>query len=128
MLQTVLVVDDDPDIRMIAEMSLGDLGGLRVFTASDGADAVREAERLRPDLMLLDVMMPVLDGPSTLALLRASKVPDTPVVFLTAKTRPADVQALLDAGGDAVIAKPFDPITLPDEVRAAWERCRKKRP
>ena len=113
----ILLVDDEDDIRTIAEMSLGAVGGFEVVTASSGAAALEIAGRERFDGVLLDVMMPELDGPSTLARLRETGV-DVPVVFLTAKVQASDREALEAAGAAGVIAKPFDPMELPDQVRA----------
>ncbi len=113
----VLVVDDDDIIREVAKLALEVVGGWQVSTASNGVDAGRAAARERPDVVLLDVMMPGLDGPATAALLAEQDVTrDVPVIFMTAKT------ALADAGLDAipnvvgVISKPFDPMALAGEI------------
>ncbi len=113
----ILLVDDEDDIRAVAAMSLGTVGGFEVLTASSGAEAVEVAGRERLDAILLDVMMPGLDGPSTLARLREAGV-TVPVVFLTAKVQQADRRALEEAGAAGIVAKPFDPMGLPGEVSA----------
>jgi two-component system alkaline phosphatase synthesis response regulator PhoP len=121
----ILVVDDDDGIREVAQMSLEMVGGHEVLTSSCGYDGVVRAREARPDAILLDVMMPGLDGPATFARLQAD--PDTrgiPVILLTAKLQPADRARFAEIGVRAVIAKPFDPMTLSDEVAdiLGWTR------
>ncbi len=114
----VLLVDDEEDVREIARLSLGRVGGMDVIEASNGPDAVALAAREKPDFVLLDMMMPGMDGPATLQALRAN--PETSlirVVFLTAKALPSEVDRLRQLGAVAVITKPFDPMTLAIEVR-----------
>ena len=123
----VLLVDDENSIREIAQLSLERVGGWEVVAAASGKEAIVAASSRGPfALVLIDVMMPGLDGPSTLARLRggalAAKVP---VVFLTAKLQPADRARLHEIGAAGVIAKPFDPMTLPaqlEELLKAGER------
>lgn len=120
----VLVVDDDDAIREVATLALELVGGLRVSTASSGDAAWQSALRDRPDAVLLDVMMPGLDGPSTLAKLRRDpRTRDIPVIFLTAKTQ-AGRPPWRDLDIAGVIAKPFDPMTLAAEVGGLlrWQR------
>jgi CheY-like chemotaxis protein len=111
-----LLVDDEDDIRRVARMSLERVGGWEVVDARSADDAVAAAREGTFDAVLLDVMMPDVDGPSTLALLRPLIGPDVPVVFLTAKVQPADVARLRELGAAGVIAKPFDPMGLPGEL------------
>ncbi len=114
----VLLVDDEPDIRRIGQLSLERVGGWQVVPASSRAEALAAAGRERPDVILLDVMMPVADGPTTLARLREqADTAEIPVIFMTAKVQQHEVQRLLGLGAVGVIPKPFDPMTLPDEVR-----------
>lgn len=122
-LQHVLCVEDEPDIRLIAQLALETVGGLRVSLCAAGGEAVEAARRERPDLVVLDVMMPGLDGPGTLKALRED--PDTaalPVVFMTAKVQPAEVSQLMALGALAVVAKPFDPMQLAGQLREIWSR------
>jgi two-component system OmpR family response regulator len=122
MIERVLVVDDDADIRAIVRIALESIAGWRVGFATNGADAVASARRERPDVILLDVMMPDQDGPTTLAQLKSD--PETraiPVLFVTAKVRREEVNALLSLGARGVIGKPFDPIELPSEILRALE-------
>jgi len=116
----VLIVDDEPDIRRIARLSLVRLGGMEVIEAGDGDEGLRQARDERPDAILLDVMMPGRDGPNTLAALQSD--PGTaaiPVVFLTAKAMPAELGRLRSLGAVGVLTKPFDPMTLAADLRAA---------
>jgi CheY-like chemotaxis protein len=114
----LLLVDDEADIRLVAGMSLERVGGWQVVATGSAGEAVDAARAGRFDGILLDVMMPDVDGPATLALLRPIVGPDVPVVFLTAKVGAVDRQRL-EALGAGVVAKPFDPIALPDQVAAA---------
>lgn len=115
----ILYVDDEADIREIAEMSLSLDPDFEVRTAGGGQDALSQIATWRPDMVLLDVMMPGMDGPAVLARLREKpETANLPVVFVTARAQKSDIQnfATLDAVG--VIAKPFDPISLAAQVRA----------
>ncbi len=113
-----LLVDDDPDIRTIGRLSLANVGGLDVTLAGSGLEGIDLARSVKPDVILLDVMMPELDGPSTLQRLRADPVlRPIPVIFMTAKVQPHEVEQYRAMGAAGVIAKPFDPMTLADEVR-----------
>jgi len=121
-LRRVMCVEDDADIRMILEFSLGSLGGYEVLACSGGRAALARAGSFRPDLVLLDVMMPDLSGPETLeALRRLPEMQGVPVVFITAKAMPEEVEKLLDYGATGVIVKPFDPVSLPQQIRIYWE-------
>lgn len=114
----VLYVDDEPDIREIAEMSLGLDPGFEVRTAGSGAEALELVKTWVPGIILLDVMMPQMDGPTLLARLRETEALATvPVIFVTARAQRSEIQnfSTLDAAG--VIAKPFDPMTLAQQVR-----------
>ena len=115
----VLYVDDEPDIREIAQIALDLDPGLVVETVASGEEAIVKAAVWRPDLILLDVMMPDMDGPTTLACLRArDDTRSIPVVFITARTQTREVQRLRVLGARAVISKPFDPMLLAAQVRA----------
>jgi CheY-like chemotaxis protein len=122
-LEQVLYVDDDDDIREVAEMALTAVAGLKVCACSSGEEALTQARACRPQLILLDVMMPGMDGPTTLAALREDpELADTPVVFLTAKIQPAEVERYRSLGAADVIGKPFDPMTLGEQLRGIWAR------
>jgi len=118
----VLLVDDEDDIRSIAELSLRALGGWDVRTAASGVEALGATRDDAFDVIVLDVMMPELDGPSTLRRLREDGV-QTPVVFLTAKVQPTDRRALEEAGAAGMLAKPFDPMRLSDELARVLEEA-----
>jgi CheY-like chemotaxis protein len=111
----ILLVDDDPDIRQIAELSLRRIGKFEVELAASGPEALAAAARQAPDLVLLDVSMPGMDGPATLAGLRATS--PVPVVFFTATSSDEEVARLCALGAVAVIPKPFDVAALPRQVR-----------
>jgi len=118
----ILLVEDEPDILLIARAALKRVG-LSVATATDGAAALRAVADERPDLILLDWMMPELDGYETCARLKAD--PDTqqiPVVFLTAKTDERARAKCMELGALGCIAKPFDPLALGDQVLALWQQ------
>jgi CheY-like chemotaxis protein len=116
--RSVLLVDDDPSIRTVAEMSLGKIGRFEVVVVGSGAEALVAVRAKRPDVILLDVMMPGMDGPTTLGRLRAdAETASIPVIFLTAKVQNPEVERYLALGATGVIPKPFDPMTLPGEVR-----------
>lgn len=115
----VLIIDDDDDIRLIARMSLDRMGGMDVIDASGGADGVRKAQQEHPDVILLDMMMPAMDGSETLKALRSEPATAlTPVIFLTCKTAGAEVERMIGLGALGVLIKPFDPRTLSGDVRA----------
>ena len=121
----VLVVDDDEAVREVAKMALEVIGSWQVSTAGSAGEAVRVARTERPDAVLLDVMMPGVDGPGTVALLRDDPVTsELPVIFLTAKAGSGDSGSWAELGLAGVIAKPFDPLTLSAEIARllGWDR------
>lgn len=121
-LKTILYVDDEPDIREVVQMSLSLVEGLDVQTCESGERALQLLPELNPDLVLLDVMMPGMDGPSTLQKMRTlPRLAKIPVVFMTAKAMPQEVARFRELGAVAVIAKPFDPMRLSEQVYAIWE-------
>ena len=115
----VLIIDDDDDIRLIAGMSLRRVGGMDVIEASGGADGARKAQEEHPDVILLDMMMPIMDGSETLKLLRSlPETAGTPVIFLSCKAVGAEIDRMMALGAAGVLLKPFDPRTLSADVRA----------
>ncbi len=121
-LQRVLYADDEPDIRQIVQLALGLLPSVTAYTADGGQQAIEMASELRPDLVVLDVMMPDLDGPGTLQRLREDPLlKGIPVIFMTAKAMPQEVARFRAMGAAGVIAKPFDPMQLGKQVMALWE-------
>ncbi len=122
-LKLVLYVEDDPDIQMVAQMALEVVGGLTLRSCSSGREALQAVASCQPDLILLDVMMPDMDGPATLAQLRElAATATTPVIFMTAKVQAAEVAHYKSLGALGVIAKPFDPMLLAQQVRQLWEQ------
>ncbi len=114
----VLHVDDEPDIRELVEMSLTLDGDLSVKSCGCGPDALTAAAEWAPDIILMDVMMPNMDGPQTLGHLRANKrTAGIPVVFMTARAQPRELDHFRSLGAAGVIPKPFDPMTLATALR-----------
>lgn len=123
-LKSILLVDDDPSIRKVAELSLRRLGGWEVTVASSGREALALVQTFRPDLIVLDAIMPGMDGPSTLAALRKEVATrTTPVIFLTADSDPAAPERYAALGALGMVAKPFDALKLPDLVRALFAKA-----
>jgi CheY-like chemotaxis protein len=124
-LRRVMCVEDDVDIRMILEFSLATVGGYELRMCPGGRSALQEAPDFRPDLVLLDVMMPDLSGPETLQALREMPcMRGVPLVFMTAKAMPDELEQLLQHGATGLIVKPFDPMTLPKDILPYWEHGR----
>ena len=122
--RSVLYVDDDPDICVVVQTALCLLAGMEVHTACSGEMAIDMAFAKRPDLIVLDVMMPGLDGPATFARLRESPlIAATPIIFMTAKVMPSEVAHFLGLGAIGVVGKPFDPLRLGDELNALWNKA-----
>ena len=122
-LKRICYVEDEPDIRSIAEFALTELGGFAVEFCESGQQAIDKVPAFKPDLILLDVMMPGMDGIETFE--RLKEIPEieaTPIVFMTAKAMQDEVKRYLSLGAAAVIPKPFDPLTLPDQLREIWDR------
>ncbi|HKS17068.1 MAG TPA: response regulator [Planctomycetota bacterium] len=121
-LERILCVEDEEDIRRIQAIALEGLGGFKVKACASGAEAIQEAPAFAPQLILLDVMMPGMDGPTTLKSLRTlAGLEETPVIFVTAKVQPDEVDYYLEIGALGVISKPFDPMTLAAQLKDIWE-------
>ena len=119
-------MEDEPDIQAVAKLALEALGGFEVKICSSGKEALECAAAFSPDLILLDVMMPGMDGPTTLKAMRGrQELSLTPVVFMTAKVQPQEIMEYKNLGALDVIPKPFDPMTLADNVRKIWMRDNK---
>jgi CheY-like chemotaxis protein len=120
MARRILIIDDEDDIREVAALSLETVAGWEVMMAPSGAAGIVKAKEQVPDAILLDVMMPMMDGPTTFRELRA--LPETaniPVILLTAKVQAADQKRFSDLGVSAVMFKPFDPLTLAGDIARA---------
>ncbi len=122
-LRKIVYVEDERDIQTIAKLALEKLGGFEVEICSSGEEALRRAPALSPDLIMLDLMMPGMDGRATLKALRELPMfADTPVIFLTGKVQAQEIAQLERLGAIRVLAKPFDPMSLADEVKDAWRQ------
>ncbi|MEO5702699.1 MAG: response regulator [Gammaproteobacteria bacterium] len=120
-LNRIMMVDDEPDIRTVACLALEALGGFTVQLCGSGSEAATMASIFNPDLILLDVMMPGMDGPGTLKTLRdKAETAAIPVIFMTAKAQAQEVDHYKKLGALDVIAKPFDPMTLAATVKQIW--------
>ncbi|HBX38620.1 MAG TPA: hypothetical protein DEG76_15620 [Pseudohongiella sp.] len=117
----VMYVEDEPDIRAVAKLALEVVGGMTVSLCERGNLAVSQAERFLPQMILLDVMMPGMDGPSTLKALREHpQLHKVPVAFMTAKVQAHEIERFKSLGAVGVIPKPFDPMTLAQQVKDLW--------
>ncbi len=117
-IKNVLLVDDDMNIRTLAQMGLEGLTDWKVELAASGAEAIAKATELKPDLIILDVMMPGMDGPTTLSELRkVEALNDIPVIFMTAKAQTHELEQYQKMGAKGIITKPFDPMSLPDDIQ-----------
>lgn len=122
-LEHVLCIDDEEDILEVARMCLETVAGFRVSCLGSGAQAIEKAAGLSPDFVLLDVMMPGMDGPSTLRKLQEQPFIRTiPVAFMTARVQPSEIQEYLAMGAAGIIPKPFDPMALSDQITDIWNR------
>lgn len=124
-LKRVIVAEDDPDIAAVVTLALGRVGGLEVTTCADGRAVLDLVPNLVPDLFLLDVMMPEIDGLETLRRLELDpRTATVPVIFMTARIQPADLETYYRSGAAGVIAKPFDPLTLSQHLRQLYAESR----
>ena len=120
MTRRILIIDDEDDIRLVAAMSLETVAGWDVVEANSGRQGIEKASSEQPDAILLDVMMPEMDGPTTLLKLKASgKTAHIPVLLLTAKVQGADQRRFAEMGVEAILFKPFDPLTLALQISTA---------
>lgn len=121
-LKKILYVEDEPDIQTVASMALT-AGGFDVECYSSGEEALKRIPLYKPDLILLDVMMPGMDGPTTLKKIRENpESKDIPIIFMTAKVQAKEVEHYKQIGGMDVIAKPFDPMLLSQTIQEIWNR------
>lgn len=120
-LKKILHVEDEDDIRQITKLVLEAIGGFEVISCSSGEAALEKVRDFMPDLILLDVMMPGMDGPATLAALRQSAASaEIPIIFMTAKSQPHECERFMDLGAMGIITKPYDPQTLPEQLHTVW--------
>jgi len=122
-LTRILYIEDEPDIQAVAKLALETIGGYTLEVCSSGTEALEKGPSFAPDLILMDVMMPGMDGPTTLAELRKTpSLAKTPMIFMTAKVQPEEVSELKSLGAIDVIAKPFDPMTLSQVINDIWQK------
>jgi two-component system, OmpR family, response regulator len=124
----ILHIEDEVDIQEVARIALEDVGGFFVTVVGSGKEGLAAASRTQPDVILLDVMMPGMDGPTTLQELRRTPATASiPVIFMTAKAQTHEIERYLALGALGVITKPFDPMTLAEEVSALLKTNQKPR-
>lgn len=122
-LKRILCAEDEPDIQIIIQTIFESFGDYEVEICSNGLELLELAPTHMPDLIILDVMMPKLDGINTFARLKkANELKDIPVIFITAKAQAHEVKSLIETGALDVIIKPFDPLTLCKEIEEIWEK------
>ncbi|MDB5492274.1 MAG: response regulator receiver protein [Micavibrio sp.] len=120
----ILYIEDEPDIRALAEMMMQSLGGYTVKSCADGLSALEEAAGFQPDVIVLDVMMPGLSGPETLAKLRAlPATASTPAIFMTGKSQAHEIESLIALGAIGVIQKPFDPMSVAAKIQELMDQA-----
>lgn len=122
-LTRILYLEDEPDIQAVAKIALENVGGFELNICSRGHEALENAEAFNPDLLLFDVMLPDMDGPSTLEKIRqTTSLKTTPAIFMTAKVQPQEIAQYKSQGAIEVISKPFDPMTLAQQIRDIWDK------
>ena len=123
-LHKITYVEDEPDIREIARIALEEIGGFELDICGSGPEALQRSGGFQPDMFLLDVMMPGMDGMETFRVLRGMpEFASTPIAFMTAKVQDHEIRRYRDLGVAGVIVKPFDPVTLADSVRRLWAKA-----
>jgi CheY-like chemotaxis protein len=121
-LRRILLVDDDEDLRALVQLCLESLAGFEVMSLEEAPQALLALESFQPDLILLDVEMPGMDGLTAFSQIQQSGASPPPVIFLTARQSPGDITYYCALGALAVITKPFDPMALPQMLRALWQQ------
>lgn len=120
-LNHIIYVDDDAHIQEVAKLCLEMVGGFTVTCLQSGTELIQNIASIQADVILLDVMMPQKDGPATLQELKENPDFKTPVIFMTARVQPEDIQKYLQMGAVGVVPKPFDPMTISDQINTIWE-------
>lgn len=120
-LKHIMHVEDDPSIQQVAKIALEAVGGFNVYTCSSGKQALADYATVSPQLILLDVMMPGMDGPTTLQQLKQQfDLSQIPIVFMTAKVQSNEIASYKALGAVDVVVKPFDPMTLSSQLQQIW--------
>lgn len=126
-LERIMHIEDDPSIQEVARVALEIVGGFTVMSCSSGMEGLEKLEAFAPQLILLDVMMPEMDGPATLVKLRqTASAASLPVVFMTAKVQSHEIEEYHQLSAAGVIVKPFDPMTLANQLRHIWNNTREQ--
>lgn len=126
-MNNLLLIDDDPIVRRIAQISLTKIGKWNVTTAESGTSALQILQHSIPNLIMLDVLMPGMDGIETFECIKKlESLADVPIVFMTAKVQTHEVERYYELGITGVIVKPFDPIKLPIEVRKVYDHAKNR--
>lgn len=124
-LEKILVVDDDTDILEIVKLALSTVGNFSIETCTSGKEALEKVGSIKPQLILLDVMMPDMDGPTTLKKIKENpELSKVPIIFLTAKVQTHEIEQFKKLGAIDVIPKPFDPMTLSETVASIWSESK----
>lgn len=127
-LERVLHVEDDPSIILVTRVTLQKLGKMQVLSCESGKQALEKAATFNPQLILLDVMMPGMDGPTTLGELgKHMNLDNVLILFMTAKVQDAEIDYYHSIGARGVIIKPFDPMTLVDQLQRHWQQFRQEK-
>ncbi len=122
-LKRILYAEDEPDIQAVAKIALETVGGFELKVCNNGEEALANAVSYAPDLLLFDVMMPCMDGPTAFkSIKKLPEMANTPVIFMTAKVQPTEVAEYKELGAIDVIAKPFDPMTLAEQINTIWQQ------
>jgi len=122
-LQKILYAEDETDIQSITKMALETMGGYELNVCNNGQEALDAALEFKPDLILIDVMMPIMDGPTAIEKIRQlPTLENTPFIFMTAKVQRTEIDQYISMGALDVIAKPFDPMVLSETVATIFER------
>ena len=123
-LMKILYVEDERDIAEVARLALETVGGFSIETCENGRIALEKGPIFQPDLVLMDVMMPEMDGPTAFKeMQKIDELKNVPVIFMTAKVQATEIAEYKQMGAVDVIPKPFDPMTLADQVRQVWSAC-----
>jgi CheY-like chemotaxis protein len=121
-LKKIMYAEDEPDVQMVVELTVQTMSDYEIKICENGRVLLENIQEYEPDLVLLDVMMPEMDGPTTLKNLKQSDATkNLPVIFMTAKAQVHEIEALKSSGVVGVITKPFDPVTLCDEIEQIWK-------
>lgn len=122
-LKKILYAEDEPDLQTVVEMTINAMSNYEIKICDNGKKLLESVEAYNPDLILLDVMMPEMDGPTTFKNLQANeKTKNIPVVFMTAKAQVHEIETFKETGVLGIITKPFDPVNLCSDIEKIWAK------